>query len=420
MSPCPPPPPSSELIALYLARCRIEDLSPRTQRAYSETLARFQRSVAAQGVPDEGRGRRDGDRDPLLRDLSGPPARHPAIATSARSAASSTGAWPRASSSTHPSAACATSASPPRSYSPSAPAELARLVAACDPTTAVGRRDAAVVLLFLDTGIRCAELSALDLADCDLPRRRLLIRHGKGNKQRVVPFARRCRARAQGLPPPSADGRRARSSGPSPGPASCGPALRLQPNGLKQLLRRRGRAAHVPPLPRPPLSPYLRDLGHPAGRPRTRRPALARPRRPRDGAPLHRQLPRRGRRPPPRPLLARRSDAQGIRVRRTRAPLAPHPACVGPEASLQFPLLGARPIRRSAVCEPTADASQAEGRGFESLLPLQPPTRLIKGWHSGPSVWGAQRCLPPGCGPSGRTTFGRWTSSSTRPRTGGS
>ena len=43
----------SALIALYLARCRIEGLSPRTQRAYSETLARFQRSVAAQGVPDQ-------------------------------------------------------------------------------------------------------------------------------------------------------------------------------------------------------------------------------------------------------------------------------------------------------------------------------------------------------------------------------
>ena len=66
--------------------------------------------------------------------------------------------------------------------------ELARLVAACDPATAVGRRDAAVMLLFLDTGIRCAELSALDLADCDLPRGRLLIRHGQGNKQRVIPW----------------------------------------------------------------------------------------------------------------------------------------------------------------------------------------------------------------------------------------
>ena len=48
----PAPTTLSELIALYLARCRIEGLSPRTQRAYSETLARFQRSVAAQGVPD--------------------------------------------------------------------------------------------------------------------------------------------------------------------------------------------------------------------------------------------------------------------------------------------------------------------------------------------------------------------------------
>ena len=41
----------SELIALYLTRCRIEGLSPRTQHAYSETLARFQRSVAARGCP---------------------------------------------------------------------------------------------------------------------------------------------------------------------------------------------------------------------------------------------------------------------------------------------------------------------------------------------------------------------------------
>ena len=51
--PMPAPTTLSELIALYLARCRIEGLSPRTQSAYSETLARFQRSVAAQGVPDE-------------------------------------------------------------------------------------------------------------------------------------------------------------------------------------------------------------------------------------------------------------------------------------------------------------------------------------------------------------------------------
>ena len=128
---------------------------------------------------------------------------------------------------------------------PFRPAELARLVAACDPATAVGRRDAAVVLLFLDTGIRCAELSALDLADCDLPRGRLLIRHGQGNKQRVVPFARRCRAALEAY-------LAVRRPTPGPlvwavtGPGQLRPGVRLQPNGLKQLLRRRGRAAHVP------------------------------------------------------------------------------------------------------------------------------------------------------------------------------
>ena len=173
-----------------------------------------------------------------------------------------------------------------------------------------------------DTGIRCAELSALDLADCDLPRGRLLIRHGKGNKQRVVPFARRCRAALEAYLAV-----RGRTPGPLlwavTGPSQLRTGVRLQPNGLKQLLRRRGRAAHVPRCHAHRFRHTFADLGHPAGRPRTRRPALARPRRPRDRAPLHRQLPRRGRRPPPRPLLARRSDAQAIPVRRTRAPLAP-------------------------------------------------------------------------------------------------
>ena len=61
----PAPTTLSELIALYLARCRIEGLSPGTQRAYSETLARFQRSVAAQGSSERitssaRRGRRHG------------------------------------------------------------------------------------------------------------------------------------------------------------------------------------------------------------------------------------------------------------------------------------------------------------------------------------------------------------------------
>ena len=43
---------------------------------------------------------------------------------------------------------------------------------------------------------RCAEAVALDLADCDFTTRRLHVRHGKGDKARVVPFATHCAERS--------------------------------------------------------------------------------------------------------------------------------------------------------------------------------------------------------------------------------
>ena len=244
MVPMPAPTTLSELIALYLARCRIEGLSPRTQRAYSETLARFQRSVAAQGVPDEAAAVETAT---VIRYCESFQARRPATRHRYFREVRCFFNWCVAAGFLDhtPFRGLRNVRLPSEVVQPFRPAELARLVAVCDPATAVGRRDAAVVLLFLDTGIRCAELSALDLADCDLPRRRLLIRHGKGNKQRVVPFARRCQAALKAY---------LAVRGPTPGPlvwavtgpGQLRPGVRLQPNGLKQLLRRRGRAAHVP------------------------------------------------------------------------------------------------------------------------------------------------------------------------------
>ena len=242
--PMPAPTTLAELIALYLARCRIEGLSPRTQRAYSETLARFQRSVAAQGVPDEAAAVETAT---VIRYCESFQARRPATRHRYFREVRCFFNWCVAAGFLDhtPFRGLRNVRLPSEVVQPFRPAELARLVAVCDPATAVGRRDAAVVLLFLDTGIRCAELSALDLADCDLPRRRLLIRHGKGNKQRVVPFARRCQAALKAY---------LAVRGPTPGPlvwavtgpGQLRPGVRLQPNGLKQLLRRRGRAAHVP------------------------------------------------------------------------------------------------------------------------------------------------------------------------------
>ena len=101
-----------------------------------------------------------------------------------------------------------------------------------------------MVLSLLDTGLRCSELVQLSTDDLNLETRRLLVRHGKGNKQRVVPFAEACRAvlvcylEVRGVEP-----------GPLFLAASHLGVLRsavaLQPNGLKQMLRRLGRRAGV-------------------------------------------------------------------------------------------------------------------------------------------------------------------------------
>ena len=55
-------------------------------------------------------------------------------------------------------------------------------------TAPMSVRDRAIVALLLDTGIRESECCALDLSDLNLADGTLLIRRGKGNKQRIVIF----------------------------------------------------------------------------------------------------------------------------------------------------------------------------------------------------------------------------------------
>src|SRR5262249_39048287 len=64
----------------------------------------------------------------------------------------------------------------------------ARMVKACDGAKLRDKRDRAMLLLLTDTGLRAAELLALDITDVDTDARRLLVRHGKGDKARRVAF----------------------------------------------------------------------------------------------------------------------------------------------------------------------------------------------------------------------------------------
>lgn len=49
-------------------------------------------------------------------------------------------------------------------------------------------RDRAILQLFAETGIRRGELVALDVSDIDRSQSMLLVRHGKGNKLRMLPL----------------------------------------------------------------------------------------------------------------------------------------------------------------------------------------------------------------------------------------
>jgi integrase/recombinase XerD len=66
--------------------------------------------------------------------------------------------------------------------------EVATLIEALDATTTIGLRNRALFELMYSTGLRCAEVSALDLADVDLSDGVVFVRNGKGAKQRLVPI----------------------------------------------------------------------------------------------------------------------------------------------------------------------------------------------------------------------------------------
>jgi integrase/recombinase XerD len=67
--------------------------------------------------------------------------------------------------------------------------EVARLLKVCEGTELRDKRDKALVALFCETGLRAAEMLALDIGDVDLDRCVVHVRLGKGRKDRYVHFS---------------------------------------------------------------------------------------------------------------------------------------------------------------------------------------------------------------------------------------
>lgn len=66
--------------------------------------------------------------------------------------------------------------------------DLARLLKSCAGDSFEDRRDTAIVMLFLDTGMRRGELAGLTLEDLDIWGDRVAIVMGKGSRPRACPF----------------------------------------------------------------------------------------------------------------------------------------------------------------------------------------------------------------------------------------
>lgn len=65
--------------------------------------------------------------------------------------------------------------------------EAAALVQACPRQTALERRSRVIVLLLYGCGFRTAELCSLDVPDISVERQEVLVRQGKGGRQRTIP-----------------------------------------------------------------------------------------------------------------------------------------------------------------------------------------------------------------------------------------
>jgi site-specific recombinase XerD len=121
--------------------------------------------------------------------------------------------------------------------------EIRALLAACDGKTFEDRRDAALVWVLYDTGIRLAECAGLTLDDVDVTDRREVRVLGKGRKERVVPLgANAARALGRYL--------RLRRARPDPGRHEFWVGVRgpMTPSGIRQVLERRGIQAGIGPV----------------------------------------------------------------------------------------------------------------------------------------------------------------------------
>jgi integrase/recombinase XerD len=121
-----------------------------------------------------------------------------------------------------------------------------RLVAAPFPGSRIGKRDRAVLETLYGTGIRLGEAARADVSDLDLREGVLLVRSGKGKKDRVVPVEGRA---AFALDTYLAEARSELVKRVDPALFISRHGGRLSLVGLRSMVKRHGQAIGVPVSP---------------------------------------------------------------------------------------------------------------------------------------------------------------------------
>ena len=132
---------------------------------------------------------------------------------------------------------------------PLASSDLKALLTTCESRSFFGCRDRAMLLALLDTGCRASEFLSLNIEDVDLSSGTVMVRHGKGGKQRITFLGTKSRREIR------------RYLRFRPGASDEAPlwvshqGKRLTYSGLRSVVRRR---AEIAGIPAPPLHSFRR------------------------------------------------------------------------------------------------------------------------------------------------------------------
>lgn len=231
----------SVLLASWLRSLRARNVSPATITTYRASAEQLTAFLAEQGITQAAKVTK-----PKLEDWIGHllDTRSPATASNRYRAIQQWFAWmvEEGEIETNPMARMSPPHVPEQPVEVLSTEQIRALLKSCDGRDFVSRRDAAVIRLFADTGMRLTEMSGLTLDDIDLDSGTAAVL-GKGRRPRACPFgAKTAQALDRYLRVRTAE----RGSGATRtlwlSEKGRGPMLS---GGIAQMLKRRGLAAGI-------------------------------------------------------------------------------------------------------------------------------------------------------------------------------